>query len=178
MFRRLSLLFRPPSIPALLLLFHNFIIFTSCVFLLIILSDSFRAEFTHSPLTGRRRTRHPFFFFFQLVEGRVSVYKMPSANSSKVGVMTKKPDQGSALTSTARVSDRPFPSSVGCSRPPEKFHRDNKKKGKVVGMDEIHSPFDLTAGGNTITWAWGEEQLDAKDREKENRRGKKSVSSS
>lgn len=45
-------------------------------------------------------------------------------------------------------------------------------------MDEIHSPFDLTAGGNTITWAWGEEQLDAKDREKENRRGKKSVSSS
>jgi hypothetical protein len=33
---------------------------------------------------------------------------------------------------------------------PEKFHRDNKKKGKVVGMDEIHSPFDLTAEGNTI----------------------------
>jgi hypothetical protein len=63
-------------------------------------------------------------------------------------MMTKKPDQGSALTSTARVSDHFRQVSDVLS--PQKFHRDNKKKGKVVGMDEIHSPFDLTAEGNTI----------------------------
>ena len=63
---------------------------------MIILSDSFRAEFTHWPLTRRRgqdtrlcplflhpwrvhRHTHSFFFFFQSLG--VSVYNMPSTNT-------------------------------------------------------------------------------------------------
>jgi hypothetical protein len=68
-------------------------------------------------------------------------------------MMTKKPDQGSALTSTARrVSDH-FRQVSDVLSTPKNSTETTRKKGKVVGMDEIHSPFDLTAGGNTITWA-------------------------